>query len=380
VIKRIWIRIFALIALAVLPATLLQLKLQKDSLGVAYDLVDGTGVRETLDQYLALIKIEAQNNPANESALRQEFSKVVAVKRSLEAFFYAHSSIDKQLSSQALAIITVTLLISIFGSLWISKGIVEYVQTLMLEREKARSKLRDLDTLKNWQSIARMLVHELRAPLTPIKMISSDLEIKFQRLDHLGFEMYLSHAQKLLSEQVRSIEEMISSFTAFGRLPEPELEALGLGDQVKEFCEQYSGAFGPYVSLEYVDRSSNQRALLDKKLFRDLLFNLTKNASESNDLKTNISFEILIDHQLAICLVRNTGKPIPKDLSMKMFEPYVSSKAATNSVNMGLGLTICKKIALDHGGDLSLAHDGTQGPVVFKFEVPALAKGKHHGS
>ncbi len=374
-IRRIWIRIFFLLAIAVVPATLLQLKLQKDSVGVVYNLVEGTGVRETLDQFLALIKAEAQRNPQLESTLREEFGRITAVKRSLESFFYARPTIDEHLRTQTSLIIVATLLISILGSLIISRGIVRHVQILMTERERAQAKLRDLDTLKNWQAIARMLVHELRAPMTPIKMISSDLDIKFRNLDHQSFETYLSSAQKLLGEQVQSIESMISAFTTFGRLPPPELQLSTLDDQVKSFCDQYSSAFGPDVKINFNRSQSNESAKIDPKLIRDLFFNLVKNAVEANQGKTQVSFTVSSDKDHVICLISNTGLPIANELSGKLFEPYVSSKAGNNDANMGLGLTICRKIALDHGGDLILLSNGTSGPVTFKLEIPLVPKG-----
>ena len=369
-IRRIWMRIILLLALAIIPATLLQFKLQKESVDIVYDLADSTGVRQVLDQYLSEIKDEARLRPELEESLRDEFIRTMDVKRSVESFFMARATIDDHLRVQTIVIVVVALLISILGSLWISRGIVKHVDGLMKERERSQAKLRDLESLQSWQRIARTLVHELRAPLTPIQLIASDLDVKFNDLDHETLGTYLHSAQRLLNEQVRSIEGMISSFTAFGRLPQPELQFGTLGEQIASFAANYVSAFGTGVTFDWQLLAIDPPVMLDPKLIRDLLFNLVKNAAEANGGQTKVTFQLIEAPGQVYCLISNTGAPIPPDLSKKLFEPYVSSKIGSESSNMGLGLTICRKIALDHGGDLVLVSNGDLDPVTFRLELP----------
>lgn len=369
-IRRIWMRIILLLALAIVPATLLQLKLQKETVDIVYDLADSTGVRQVLDQYLSEIKDQARLRPELEEALRGEFMHTMDVKRSVESFFMARATIDDHLRVQSIVIVVVALLISILGSLWISRGIVKHVEGLMKERERSQAKLRDLESLQSWQRIARTLVHELRAPLTPIQLIASDLNAKFNDLDHETLGTYLHSAQRLLNEQVRSIENMISSFTAFGRLPPPELQSGTLGDQVASFVTHYGSSFGGGVKVNLEPPANDPLVMLDPKLIRDLLYNLVKNAAEANSGQTKVTFQLIEAPSQVCCLISNTGTAIPPGLSKKLFEPYISSKSGSESNNMGLGLTICRKIALDHDGDLLLVNNGDQGPVTFRLELP----------
>ncbi len=369
-IRRIWMRIILLLALAIVPATLLQFKLQKESVEIVYDLADSTGVRQVLDQCLSEIKDQARLRPELEEALRGEFRRTMDVKRSVESFFMARTTIDDHLRIQTIVIVVFALLISILGSLWISRGIVKHVEGLMEERERSQAKLRDLESLQSWQRIARTLVHELRAPLTPIQLIASDLEAKFNHLDHETLGEYLNSAQRLLNEQVRSIESMMSSFTAFGRLPPPELQSSTLGEQVASFVTNYGSAFGGGVSVNLERPAFDPSLMLDPKLIRDLLYNVVKNAAEANSGQTNVTLQLIEAPGQVCCLISNTGAAIPPDLSKKLFEPYVSSKAGSESNNMGIGLTICRKIALDHGGDLVLVNNGDRGPVTFRLELP----------
>jgi signal transduction histidine kinase len=372
VIRRIWVRIILLLALAVVPSTLLQLSLQKDSVDIVYNLADDTGVRDVLDRYLDRLKHSAIDRPDQEASLRDEFARVVEVKRSVESLFIARSAIDDQLQLQTAIIVAAVLFVSVLGSVLISRGIVDHVHLLIADRERTMGKLRDLESLQRWQQVARTLVHELRAPLTPIQLIASDLGAKFHDLDDTQLERYLQSAQTLLSEQVRSIEAMIGSFTTFGRLPAPEFAKTSLGLQVDLFVASYRSAFGHGVSFQWDDPDNDPPVMLDAKLIRDVLFNLVKNAAEANGGETQIKLHLSSDGESVACHIANTGVSIPDSVSKSLFEPYVSTKAGGESGNMGLGLAISKKIALDHGGDLVLSNPGSDGIVEFKLTIPRM--------
>lgn len=361
-----------LLSLAVLPATLLQLKLQHDSVGLVYNLFETSNMTPTLDQFLSRLKEDAKENPEKEQLLKTQFREVFEVKRTLESFFLMRSSIENHLRWQTIYITVGILLISILGSLLISHGIVRQVKQLIKDRERAHAKVRDLNALQNWQAVARTLVHELRAPITPIKLISSDLERKFQNLSREEFAKYLIDAQRLMNEQVQSIESMMAGFTKFGRLPPPELAPASLPKFVTEFCSNYNEAFGDQVNILAAPFPDDISANIDAKLLRDLLFNLCKNAAEANAGQTSITLVLSSAEGVAHLQVRNIGRPIPEELKEKLFEPYTSSKLGAESSNMGLGLTISKKIALDHGGDLILMDDGRKGEVVFRLELPVV--------
>lgn len=370
-IRGIWLRITFLLALAIIPATLLQLKLQKDSVAIMYELFESSDIRVALDQYLEQIREIAQENPEKEAFYRAKFGQVSLVKRALESFFMARNSIDEHLRFQMILIIVVTLITSLLGSLLISRGIIRQVKSLMDEREKSNAKLRDLNVLKNWQGVARMLVHELRAPLTPIKLIATDLERKFQTLSTEEFSNYLPDAQRLMNEQIQSIESMITGFTEFGRLPAPVLERTSIQKILGDFDATYGMSFGERVHLQADLSGVDAFAHLDPKLIRDLLFNLCKNAVEANSGKTNITIKTTSTDRAIFIRIQNTGAAIPESIRSQLFEPYASTKLGADSKNMGLGLTISRKIALDHGGDLTLLDLPSDCGVAFQLEIPS---------
>lgn len=368
-IRDIWLRIALLLALAVMPILLIQLRLQEESLSLVYDLADRTGIRDSIDQHLGLLREEARLHPESEADYKQAFLKLTETKKSLEAFFFAKDSILRDFLSQTIAITLSVLTLFLLGSFAISRSIVKRVQVLIDEREKAAFKLRELQALESWQKVAKVLVHELRAPMTPIKLVATDLCHQYQRMSPEKFETYLQGAQKLMNDEVKAIETMIESFTAFAKLPNPEFKDASLTDFLQDFAKVYQNSFGEKVRLVLELDEGPSLASFDPKLLRDLFYNLCKNAAEANLFETRITLRWKKLSDAHVIILHNTGRPIPKALSQSLFDPYVSTKTGSN---LGLGLAISRKIAFDHGGDLVLEESSETNGVSFRLELPLI--------
>jgi signal transduction histidine kinase len=371
-VRQIWLRIALLLVAAVLPITMVFLKLQAESVQLIFEIADQTNIRETLDTCLDQLRRAARENPARTAEFRGIFEQVGGVKRGIEEFFLARSSIGDDFKLQALVIAIVVLALSGVFSLPISMAIVKRFRWLLAEQQKAQRKVQDHAALQQWQTVARTLVHELRAPITPIKLIATDIDRKFQSMSHESFANYVRQAQEMLIEQVAAIERMITGFTQFGKLPAPVTKRTSWQEFLQEFERQYDGAFGPKVSLRLTPLAhSDMEIEIDSNLLRNLIFNVCRNASEANQGDTQISLTSTLsqaDNNLTLA-IHNTGRSIPPNVAARIFEPYVSGNAGADSVNMGLGLTIARKIAMDHGGDLRLLADAGDG-VTFVLELP----------
>ncbi|MDQ3232412.1 MAG: hypothetical protein M3Q07_11370, partial [Pseudobdellovibrionaceae bacterium] len=141
--KKVWLRIIALLALAVAPLMVLQIKIQGDSVDLIYDLADRTDIRPSLDRLLGQLREDAKRTPENEAYFKARFAEVMKLKMSFEEFVLARSSIDRDIRLQTIGIALLVLGISLIGSVRISKGIVNKVHILIQAAEKANSKLRD---------------------------------------------------------------------------------------------------------------------------------------------------------------------------------------------------------------------------------------------
>jgi signal transduction histidine kinase len=126
--------------------------------------------------------------------------------------------------------------------------------------------------------------------------------------------------------------------------------------------------------FEYQGLHLDSLVAADSKLLGQLFYNLANNAAEANPGRPiKVFFRVeRRDHVVGI-RVGNNGAVIPDDLVDRIFAVHVSTKAETGKSNMGLGLAIAKKIALDHGGDLVLVGNHDSDGVVFELELPLIS-------
>lgn len=374
-VKQIWLRIAVLLTASLLPITMVFLKLQTDSVQLVFTLADQTNIRTAIDTCLSQLRRAAKENPERTTEYRGLFDQVGAVKRGVEEFFLARSSIGDDFRMQAVYIAVIVLGLSVLISSAIARTIVKRFRWLLAEQERAQRKIQDHSSLKQWQTVARTLVHELRAPITPIKLIATDIDRKFQAMNPEQFKAYLAKAQEMLIDQVSAIERMITGFTQFGKLPSPVTKATSWREFLVQFQRQYDGAFGPNVSLQ-LDPFTHEdlEVELDANLLGNLIFNVCRNAAEANGGSTNITLKSAIGdgRRIVVLEIHNSGRSIPPNIASRIFEPYVSGNSDSDSVNMGLGLTIARKIAMDHGGDLRLWQEETSG-VTFILELPLMS-------
>jgi signal transduction histidine kinase len=366
----IWIRIFLALLVVVIPIELLQLRLQVESIRIVYDLAEKTGIQEVLDLYLNDLREEAKKNPGEEAYYRKKFNEIVKNKSALESFILAKTSLEQSIAYQTLLAVLAVLVVSLLVALVIAHGIVKKFEIVLKERERAVLKLKDLASLQSWQSMASTLVHELRAPITPIKFIATDIEQRAERMNYQEFKGYLAKANQLILDQIQTLEDMINSFTEFGKLPEPILIKDDLVRVLKKFVREYAAGFGEHVSLQFDGPDHSAYVEVDAVLIVQLLFNLCRNAAEENDGKTCITLSVE-EQSTEYCLsIHNTGVSIPNQLRDRIFEPYISTKAEHGKLNHGLGLAICRKIAFDHKGELTLESETIANGVTFLLTLP----------
>lgn len=369
-IRKIWVRIAVVLAIAIIPITFLQFKLESDAINLVFGMASETGIRGTMDGILVFMRDQARQFPNQEAEMIQRFNKTMETKRAIEEFFLVQSSVLHEIWVQTISMTLGVMGFCLLLSFGVARGIVRKVESLLKEKETTAARLREVAVLENWQTLARTLVHELRAPITPIKLVATDIEFKYESMSPEAYSQYLKTSQALVREQVQTIETMIQGFMAFGRLPPPVKASTCWHEFIEDFVAIYGLSWGPevHVSQKY-NGDLKANILVDQKLLRDLLFNLCKNAAEANQGKTDICLaSSFVGNSLQV-LIQNSGKPIAPQVRTTLFEPYVSTHSGNGGNNLGLGLTISRKIALDHQGELRLGPHQNEG-VTFILELP----------
>ncbi|PAJ74781.1 hypothetical protein CJF42_08865 [Pseudoalteromonas sp. NBT06-2] len=248
--------------------------------------------------------------------------------------------------------------------------VMRLYQSLANSDIKKAKKLQELDYFKDWKLMASKLAHEINNPLTPIEMMVSHLPRIYENKKTDVFKESLYDAEEVVREEVKKLKEMVEHFSRFSKLPDPEFVQCDLVEYCEVFVRQNQAAW-PQITL-YIKNNkllSKTPVLLDKRLFKQCLINLIKNAIQANQDKTDLemSFSFNIEKKTEVALIlSNTGVVIPNSKRLEIFKLHYSHRASAE--NMGLGLPIIKKIILDHKGDIYCL--SMQSGAAFKINLP----------
>jgi signal transduction histidine kinase len=239
--------------------------------------------------------------------------------------------------------------------------------------DETRQRLVLSEKMQSWQNVARKVAHEIKNPLTPISLVAAELQKRAAQMPDAASRGLLTEAGRVLHEETQSLDRMVREFSAFARLPDPELAAGDLLELVRDFVSRNQAATGP----ELVVVASRERfpVIMDRGMLTQILHNLVNNARLAKaPARVSIRFELDLADGTCALHVRDDGPGVPATLRATLFDAYVTSRSTGDGEKgMGLGLTISRKIASDHGGALVLATTGPEG-TCFRLTLPAAEK------
>ena len=209
-----------------------------------------------------------------------------------------------------------------------------------------------------WGDIAQRIAHEIRNPLTPIKLSAEKLKLKFATLvgnERSSLEKY----SDMIIRQTDGLRRMVDEFSEFARMPEPRKISFDIMEILDEVILLHTASNSDIKILKEHNEIS-VICFVDPSLIRQVFNNLFKNAIESIETayrqglfksKASGSVKVAISKTETKVLIKiiDNGIGLPKKKN-QLFEPYVSSREN----GIGLGLAIVKKIVEEHDGYLNL--------------------------
>lgn len=245
------------------------------------------------------------------------------------------------------------------------KGLIDTFNGMTGELKDATDKLVASERVAAWQEVARRLAHEIKNPLTPIRMSLETLLAASQRgpLDDRFKSLFRESARAVL-EEVDRLKRIVDEFSQFARLPQPQLAQHDLGEVMQAVMSLYADHDG--ITFD-VALEKGGLVSIDRDQLTQVLVNLVKNAEEAMAGRTGaIRVRTRKSATEVVLEVEDEGPGIPAALKARLFEPYVTTKPQ----GTGLGLAIALRICQEHGGRLEVA-DGAAGGALFRVSLPA---------
>ena len=232
------------------------------------------------------------------------------------------------------------------------------------------SELLSAQRVAAWAEIARRIAHEIKNPLTPIRLSAERLQRKYLSQIKEDPESFTGCTQTIV-RQVDSIGRLINEFSAFARMPEPVFAEEDMSELVRQAVTLQRSA-RPGVVFTVQGPPGPVPLTCDGNKVGQVLTNLLQNALDAIEARHGaessegrITVQIVDEpHQVRVAIEDN-GIGLPKEERARLFEPYVTTRAR----GTGLGLAIVKKIMEEHAGTVAL-EAGPAGGAVARLCFP----------
>jgi two-component system, NtrC family, nitrogen regulation sensor histidine kinase NtrY len=245
-------------------------------------------------------------------------------------------------------------------------GLVDEYNRMVKELAKSVEMLARSERESAWREMAKQIAHEIKNPLTPMKLSVQHLwrSWKDNRED---FDEFLEKVTNTLIEQIDNLSFIASEFSNFAKMPKAYNEEINLVDSIKSTLL----LFGNTDNVDFVfDHESEEITVFaDKEQLSRVFINLIKNAIQSipENRKGRVGISAVLSGDMVRISLADNGKGIPEDFQAKLFTPSFTTKSS----GMGLGLSIVKNIIESFNGHITFKTKVNHG-TTFLIEIPVL--------
>ncbi|MBU2938141.1 GHKL domain-containing protein [Lacinutrix sp. C3R15] len=242
-------------------------------------------------------------------------------------------------------------------------ALVKSYNSMIDELEESAVQLATSEREQAWREMAKQVAHEIKNPLTPMRLSVQSFQRKFDPSDP-NIHQKVDEYSKTLIQQIDTMSSIASAFSNFAKMPAQKNEMLNVVEIVNLSLDIFNE--------DYIAFSSNKEQIIAKfdrtQLIR-VVTNLIKNAiqSISNDTTPRITVNVLEEKDTVKITVADNGVGIKAENKLKIFEP----KFTTKTSGMGLGLAMVKNIMETYNGSITFTSqigEGTTFTVTFPKE------------
>ena len=222
--------------------------------------------------------------------------------------------------------------------------LVEAYNNMIDQLEESAVKLARSEREQAWREMAKQVAHEIKNPLTPMRLTVQSFERKFDPEDKDAREKLAEYSQTLI-QQIDVMSAIASAFSDFAKMPTQKREKIEVIGVVKLALDIFNEDY-----VKFLPKEKELYANLDKTQLIRIVTNLVKNASQSVENKENplIEVKVLSEGNDIKIIVSDNGKGISEEVEDLIFEP----KFTTKTSGMGLGLPMIKNIIEAYDGTI----------------------------
>lgn len=232
-------------------------------------------------------------------------------------------------------------------------SLVKAYNRMILQIEDQKEKLAMTQKEEAWREMAKQVAHEVKNPLTPMKLMIQNYERKFDP-EAPDIRERTKKMTSSVIDQIDLIATVASAFSQFAQLPEKHNEIFNLNEEVSRILTIFND--------DRVFMHSNRSDIMlnmDRIYINRIITNLVTNARQAmrEGVLPIINVDLERFHKRVVISVEDNGTGIPPEKMEKIFEPNFTSKSS----GMGLGLTMVKKMVEDYQGEITVKSEEGKG-------------------
>jgi two-component system, NtrC family, nitrogen regulation sensor histidine kinase NtrY len=241
--------------------------------------------------------------------------------------------------------------------------LVNSYNSMIDELRESAVKLATSEREQAWREMAKQVAHEIKNPLTPMRLTVQNFQRKFDPLDE-NIHKKVDEYSKTLIQQIDTMSSIASAFSSFAKMPAQQNETLNVVKVVKLALEIFNED-----CIVFSSDSEEIIAKFDRTQLIRVVTNLVKNGIQAipEDREPKIIVTVKSLKNDVVITVSDNGSGVSEENKLKVFEP----KFTTKTSGMGLGLAMVKNIVEMQKGTISFVSETDKG-TTFKVTIPKL--------
>jgi signal transduction histidine kinase len=253
-------------------------------------------------------------------------------------------------------------------------GLVDEYNRMVRELAKSVELLSRSERESAWREMAKQVAHEIKNPLTPMKLSVQHL-LRSWKDNRENFDEFLEKVTRTLIEQIDNLSFIASEFGNFAKMPKAYNEKIDIISIIKTTLNLFTNI----ENVDFVFEHESEKVMIfaDKEQLSRVFINLIKNAIQSipENRQGKIGISLVLNGEMVRVSITDNGKGIPEYLQNKLFTPSFTTKSS----GMGLGLSITKNIIESFNGHITFKTQVNHG-TTFVFELPVHLQAVRDGS
>ena len=216
-----------------------------------------------------------------------------------------------------------------------------------------------------WQEVAQRIAHEIKNPLTPIRLSAERLQRKFDEKSE-DFPLVFKEAIQTIVDEVQGMKHLVDEFSGYARLPRARPEKGAIVPVLNDVVTLYRSAHKNLV-VECSVSENLPLIRIDRAAIRRVFVNLFENAIQAMGDKGRIDISVFfsVEEKNLKVIFRDHGPGISPEHVGRIFLPYFSTKKQ----GMGLGLAIVHRIVQEHDASIEYT-TSPEGGAIFTMTFP----------